>query len=172
VEAFDFESHVALARGRQRMFEQVVVGTDGSAGAAVAVDAAIELARSFDARLHVVHVHEAATKLQRPTGIPVDDLVAPAEAAATAAQQICDRALERAANRGVDAVAHRVVGEVVDALLKTVDDTGAELVVVGNRGMSGFRRFLGSVPDRLSHRCACSVLIIDTAGAREAATSA
>jgi len=153
------------------MYEHIVVGTDGSPGADVAVDAAIELARAFDARLHVVLVHEHTAKVQRPAGIPIDDVVAPAEAIANASKQICDQALDRAHRADVDAAAHRVSGDVVDALINAVNETGADLIVVGNRGMSGFRRFvLGSVPDRLSHRCECSVLIVDTASTRAAAT--
>jgi nucleotide-binding universal stress UspA family protein len=153
------------------LYDQIVVGTDGSAGAGSAVDAAIELARSLGARLHVVHVHEANTKIPHPAGVPVDDLVAPGEAIATASKQICDEAIERARRADVNAVAHRSSGDVVDALIRIVGEVEADLIVVGNRGMSGFRRFvLGSVPDRLSHRCACSVLIVDTASAREAAT--
>jgi nucleotide-binding universal stress UspA family protein len=40
----------------------------------------------------------------------------------------------------------------------------ADLVVVGNKGMQGGRRFLGSVPNTVSHHAPCSVLIVDTKG--------
>jgi nucleotide-binding universal stress UspA family protein len=42
------------------------------------------------------------------------------------------------------------------------EEVGADLVVVGNRGMKGARRVLGSVPNTIAHGATCSVLIADT----------
>jgi nucleotide-binding universal stress UspA family protein len=54
-----------------------------------------------------------------------------------------------------------------DALMKVVEQTGADLLVVGNRGMTGARRFvLGSVPNKVSHHCPTNLLIVDTSEAR------
>ena len=54
-------------------------------------------------------------------------------------------------------------GDPADALIGAAQDIGADLIVVGSRGMSGMRRFiLGSVPNRVSHHCPCSLLIVDT----------
>ena len=59
---------------------------------------------------------------------------------------------------------HSVPGEPADVLIGVAEEFGAGLVVVGNRGMSGARRFiLGSVPNKVSHHCPCSLLIVDTA---------
>ncbi len=59
---------------------------------------------------------------------------------------------------------HNPAGEdVADALIRIAEDVGADLIVVGNRGMSGVSRFvLGSVPNKVSHHCPCSLLIVNT----------
>jgi nucleotide-binding universal stress UspA family protein len=50
-----------------------------------------------------------------------------------------------------------------DALVGVANDVGADLLVVGNRGLSGARRFvLGSVPNKVSHYCPCNLLVVDT----------
>jgi len=52
-------------------------------------------------------------------------------------------------------------------LLRVASAASADLVVVGNRGMTGMRRFvLGSVPNKVAHNCSASVLIVDTSHAR------
>ncbi len=58
---------------------------------------------------------------------------------------------------------HPLNGDPADALLATAEQVHADLIVVGNRGMSGMKRFvLGSVPNKVSHHCPCSLLIVDT----------
>ncbi|MGO9877082.1 MAG: universal stress protein [Acidimicrobiia bacterium] len=149
------------------MYQQIVVGTDGSPGADVAVDAAIELARLTGATLHVVHAYRIARTSQavatRQTGIPQADRVDPADVKRNEAQRICDQTLERAGHAGVRTKAHCVAADPADAILKVAEDTAADLIVVGNRGMSGVRRLvLGSVPNRLSHHSPTSILIVNT----------
>jgi nucleotide-binding universal stress UspA family protein len=153
------------------MFTNIVVGTDGSDGANIAVDAAITLARLSGATLHVVNAHRvaAASKIGAASqpGIPNVDLVGPDDASRSEAQRICDRTVERAAQVGVKATGHSVAADPADAILQVAEQQHADLIVVGNRGMSGFRRFvLGSVPNRLSHHCASNLLIVDTTPAR------
>jgi nucleotide-binding universal stress UspA family protein len=54
-------------------------------------------------------------------------------------------------------------GDAADAILDVAEETNAELIVVGNKGMTGAKRFLlGSVPNKVSHHAPCSVLIIRT----------
>ncbi len=53
--------------------------------------------------------------------------------------------------------------DIADALLSTAEKVGADLIVVGNQGMSGMSRFvLGSIPNKLAHHCHCSLLIANT----------
>ena len=151
------------------MYQQIVVGTDGSAGGNVAVDAAIELARLTGARLHVVHAHRVATATATGAelGAPPVDIVEVNEAIHTDAQRICDQAVARADRAGVQAEAHCVGGHPGDELVRVASAASADLVVVGNRGMTGMRRFvLGSVPNKVAHSCSASVLIVDTSQAR------
>ncbi len=153
------------------MYKQIVVGTDGSAGAHAAVDTAVELARLTGARLHVVHAHSVMTAYHVATAgqvgiVPVDMNQTNDEIHADG-QRICNQAAERARAAGVDVETHCVPGDAADSLLSVAADADADLVVVGNRGMSGARRFvLGSVPNKVSHHCPSSLLIVDTSSAR------
>ena len=153
------------------MYKQIVVGTDGSAGANIAVDAAIELARLTGATLHVVHAHKVMTGYQlaaaADAGMVSLDATGSNDAIHAEGQRICDQVGERAERVGVHAEAHCVPGDAVDALISVATDSNADLVVVGNRGMTGARRFvLGSVPNKVSHHCPASLLVVDTTQAR------
>jgi nucleotide-binding universal stress UspA family protein len=152
------------------MYQKIVVGTDGSAGANVAVDAAIELARLTGARLHVVHVHNVVTAslaTGAELGVPPVDIVEVNEAIHTEGQVICDHAIARADRAGVQAETHCMGGHATEELLRVASTVSADLIVVGNRGMSGMRRFvLGSVPNKVAHHCPTSVLIVDTSQGR------
>jgi nucleotide-binding universal stress UspA family protein len=71
--------------------------------------------------------------------------------AAAEAERVCEHAVADARRQGVRCDVHAVPGDPADVL------------VVGSRGMSGARRFvLGSVPNKVSHHCPCSLLIVDT----------
>ena len=153
------------------MYKRIVVGTDGSASANIAVDAAIELARVTGATLHVVNAHRVTNPFQLAStpevSVPIDAIVASNEAIQAEAGRVCDQVVERAGAAGVHAEGHCVAGDAAEALLKVAEDTECDLLVVGNRGMSGVRRFmLGSVPNKLSHHSPSSLLIVDTASAR------
>lgn len=153
------------------MYKRIVVGTDGSASANIAVDAAIELARVTGATLHVVNAHRVTNPFQLAStpevSVPIDAIVASNEAIQAEAGRVCDQVVERAGAAGVHAEAHCVAGDAAEALLKVAEDTECDLLVVGNRGMSGVRRFmLGSVPNKLSHHSPSSLLIVDTTSAR------
>jgi nucleotide-binding universal stress UspA family protein len=146
------------------VFAAIVVGTDGSDTAGEAVRQAIELARSTGARLHVVTAYQpvSAARIDAVTRHPPagvewamherEEVDATLEAAAAAA---------RAAGVGVEVYARQ--GDPADAILDVAEEQHADLVVVGNKGMTGAKRFLlGSVPNRVSHHAPCSVLIIRT----------
>ena len=58
---------------------------------------------------------------------------------------------------------HNPHGDPAEALISVAEAVDADLVVVGNRGMTGMTRFvLGSVPNKVSHHCPCSLLIVNT----------
>ena len=153
------------------MYKQIVVGTDGSPGANIAVDAALELARLTGATLHVVSAHNVHGAYQfavtPEVAIPVEAIAASNDAMQTAARQVCDQVVERGDRVGVRTEVHCVAGDAAEALLRVAQDTDCDLLVVGNRGMTGVRRFvLGSVPNKLSHHSPSSLLIVDTTAAR------
>jgi nucleotide-binding universal stress UspA family protein len=146
------------------VFRSIVVGTDGSDTARKAVDAAVRLARLSGASLELVSAYEPV-----PNGplrpqlreVPVEAqwTVNPREEVdATLAA-----AAGSAADAGVQARTHAREGDPADAILDVAEELGSELIVVGNKGMTGAKRFLlGSVPNKVSHHAPCSVLIIRT----------
>jgi nucleotide-binding universal stress UspA family protein len=65
--------------------------------------------------------------------------------------------------KGIDVEIYARKGDAAEALLEVAEECQADLIIVGNKGMTGTRRFLlGSVPDKVSHHAPCSVLIIRT----------
>jgi nucleotide-binding universal stress UspA family protein len=72
--------------------------------------------------------------------------------AAETAKRVCDTRIET----------HARFGSPAEVLCDLAAHLGADLIVVGNKGMQGGRRFLGSVPNTVSHHAPCSVLIVDT----------
>ncbi|MFI5027768.1 MAG: universal stress protein [Solirubrobacterales bacterium] len=146
------------------MFNRIVVGTDGSETAAEAVRQAIDLANLSGATLSVVSAYKPAPKA-RVQGEQVDappDIqyeIGPREDV----NLILQTAVADAKKAGVEAQPHPVEGEAAEAILKVAEETNADLIVVGNKGMSGARRFfLGSVPNNVSHHAPCSVIIVRT----------
>ena len=74
-----------------------------------------------------------------------------------------ETAVGAAKEAGVEANAHAREGDPADAILDVAEETGADLIVVGNKGMTGARRFLlGSVPNKISHHAPCGVYIVRT----------
>ncbi len=143
------------------MYKVIVVGTDGSERAAVAVAHAFELAKMSGATLHAIQVVHPAVKagFSDSSGgqLELDKMREHAEKSR-------ETLLAEAARRGVAAEVHDVPGDdVADTIVKAAEDLGSDLIVVGNRGMSGVSRFvLGSVPNKVSHHCPCSLLIVNT----------
>jgi nucleotide-binding universal stress UspA family protein len=147
------------------MLSSIVVGTDGSETAAVAVAHAIELGRALGARLLVVSAYEPV-----PEGpLRSERLRAPREPQwetnaredVLALLESAERDARAAGVQDVESFAR--VGDAADAILDVAEEQRAGLVVVGNKGMTGATRFLlGSVPNKVSHHAPCSVLIVRT----------
>jgi nucleotide-binding universal stress UspA family protein len=146
------------------VFRSIVVGTDGSETAAKAVDAAVELAQLTGATLEVVCAYEPVggqALRQEARQIPTDLQWMVNRRADV------DDTLESAAGRagaaGVTAQTFAREGDPADAILDVAEELGADLIVVGNKGMTGAKRFLlGSVPNKVSHHAPCAVMIIRT----------
>ncbi|MGO9489707.1 MAG: universal stress protein [Solirubrobacteraceae bacterium] len=140
------------------MYESIIVGTDGSDTAQRAVAEAARLARELGSQLHLVSAYEPV-RGARVAGAPegVTKLAPDAKV-----QAVVDEAVAACRVGGVEAKAHTVKGDPADALLEVAEQEQADLIVVGNRGMHGVTRVLGSVPNTVSHRAGCSVLIVST----------
>ncbi len=146
------------------MFGSIVVGTDGSDTASEAVRQAIELAKAVDGKLQIVSAYEpvADTRLREEAQQVPDDLqwmVNPREDVEATLREAADRAKQ--AEVDVETFARQ--GDPADAILDVAEEKHSDLIVVGNKGMTGAKRFLlGSVPNKVSHHAPCSVLIIRT----------
>jgi nucleotide-binding universal stress UspA family protein len=146
------------------VFGSIVVGTDGSDTAREAVRQAVDLARRVGARIEIVSAYEPVPEAplrDEARRAPRDvqwSLSRRDEVDATLAE-----AADEARAAGVEARTYARQGDPADAILDVAEERGADLIVVGNKGMTGARRFLlGSVPNRVSHHAPCSVLIIRT----------
>jgi nucleotide-binding universal stress UspA family protein len=143
------------------VYTRIVVGTDGSSTADRAVETAANLARQLGAALHVVTAY-------RPSGGGMAGAsgAAMAESGGSslqsdAAKQIADKAVGTW-GEGLSAESHAVPGQAADAVLETAQTIGADLIVVGSKGMTGARRVLGSVPNSVAHGASCAVMIVKT----------
>jgi nucleotide-binding universal stress UspA family protein len=147
------------------MFGRIVVGTDGSDTASEAVRQAVELAKLSDSRLDIVSAftpvpqHRIRAEAREAPG-DVQYEIGPREDV----NLILDAASGEAKRSGVKEVqTHAREGDPADAIIDVAEEVDADLVVVGNKGMTGTRRFLlGSVPNNVSHHAPCSVIIIRT----------
>jgi nucleotide-binding universal stress UspA family protein len=146
------------------MFQQIVVGTDGSETAGKAVGQAAELAAAVGSVLLIVSAFEpvGGARLRDEATQAPDDvrwMVNPREDVdATLAT-----ATEVAEAKGVAVRTFARQGDPADAILDVAEEEHADLIVVGNKGMTGAKRFLlGSVPNKVSHHAPCSVLIVRT----------
>jgi nucleotide-binding universal stress UspA family protein len=146
------------------MFRTIVVGTDGSDTARQAVREAIELAAALGASIELVCAYEpvAGQRLREETREAPRDLQWMINAREDVEATLREAAAEVEA-AGVAVRTHPREGDAADAILDVAEEGGADLVVVGNKGMTGAKRFLlGSVPNKVSHHAPCSVLIIRT----------
>ena len=142
------------------VFSVIVVGTDGSETAGEAVALAVELARENHAKLHLVVGVQTPTPVAVPSGgANVSDPSGGAQL-----KQAAQRMLENVAEGvdGLDVEIHTDGGSPADVIVGGADSVGADLIVVGSKGMRGTRRILGSVPNSVAHKAGCHVLVAKT----------
>ena len=146
------------------MFGSIVVGTDGSETAGEAVRQATDLAKSVGARIHLVSAFEPVGNQrlrEERTQVP-DDMQWMVNAREDVEATLRD-AGAKIEEAGVDVETYARQGDPADAILDVAEEKSADLIVVGNKGMTGAKRFLlGSVPNKVSHHAPCSVMIIRT----------
>ncbi|MCA1834481.1 MAG: universal stress protein [Actinobacteria bacterium] len=136
------------------MTEKILVATDAGAAADLAVQTAAELAKAEDAELLVVFV--------KP---PVDAR----EVFAPGRMPDADAYLAAIAGRFSDVKTRTrsETGDPAETICEVAEEEGAGVIVIGNRGTHGKRRwFLGSVPNAVVQHAPCSVYIVDTRSAQ------
>jgi nucleotide-binding universal stress UspA family protein len=144
------------------VFSSIVVGTDGSESAREALRQAIALAARDGARLDIVSAYESVPAAQsRERMSPAPEEAEWMLARREEVDAVLREAQSEAEAAGLTAVTRAAQGDPADAILDVAEEQHADLVVVGNRGLAGAKRFLlGSVPNRVSHHAPCSVLIV------------
>jgi nucleotide-binding universal stress UspA family protein len=130
------------------VFKKIVVGTDGSETALVALRHAVRLAAAGGSSVEIVTAHDP--QATPSAGDAIDTLLRDAEAVVR--------------EGGIsDVRTHAQPGDPAEVIIALADRVGGDLIVVGNKGMTGTKRFLlGSVPDKISHHAGASVLIVHT----------
>jgi len=122
------------------MFRSIIVGTDGSETAALAVDRAVELGVASGAKVTIASAGSPAR-----------------------AKQVVEAEAGRHTEAGVEIRTEVLDGDPVSALLDRAETGDFDLMVVGNKGMTGASRFLlGSVPNKISHHVPIALLIVRT----------
>jgi nucleotide-binding universal stress UspA family protein len=146
------------------MFGSIVVGTDGSETASEAVRQATELAKAVGAKVHLVSAFEPVgnQRLREEKQQVPEDMSWMVNLREDVDATLRDAA-ETIGETGVEVETYARQGDPADAILDVAEEKNADLIVVGNKGMSGAKRFLlGSVPNKVSHHAPCSVMIIRT----------
>jgi nucleotide-binding universal stress UspA family protein len=139
------------------VFETVVVGADGSDTAAEAVRVAIELVKLSNGNLHIVTAYRPQQLRSEAGGEFSDSLTA-----GDLAESVLAELASRARTSGVAVETHLVNGAAADVICEVATQVKADVIVVGNKGMTGVRRVLGSVPNSVAHQAPCAVLIAFT----------
>ena len=128
------------------MFERIIVGVANAPSAKDAARCGVDLATKLGAELHLVTAFDGAAA--SATGRDREHAEGFLESLALAS--------------GLPIRTHALPGDPTSAILKVAEQIDADLIVVGNKGMKGAGRILGSVPNNIAHRAQCSVLIVGT----------
>lgn len=139
------------------MLSTVAVGTDGSETAGKAVGEAAEIARRFGAKLVLLSAFEDS---KRPSVPDSEVELQWATNSAARMREILERNEEQLREAGIECESRAEGGDPAEVLVRLAADCGADLLVIGNRGMK--RRVLGSVPNTVTHKADCSVLVVKT----------
>jgi len=135
------------------VFSNIVVGTDGSDTAALAVILASDLARQHGAVLHVVNAYRVSAggvAVVHAGAMAAADNGLSGEVARAASEKLLSEVAQ--AIGGVNVTTRAVVGNPADVVIDLAGEVGADLIVVGSKGMRGARRVIGSVPNTIAHR--------------------
>jgi nucleotide-binding universal stress UspA family protein len=137
------------------MLSTVAVGVDGSGTAGEAVKLAAELARRFEARLVLLSAYKDGAAPAHE-----DEELDWATNSSARQREVVARTEERLKQDGVSCSTLIAEGDPADVLVRLAEQCEADVLVVGNKGMH--HRVLGSVPNTVTHKAGCSVLVVKT----------
>jgi nucleotide-binding universal stress UspA family protein len=143
---------------RARMVSTVAVGVDGSTTAGEAVKLAAELARRFDALLVLLSAYKDAGG--GALASTADEELEWAVRSSARQREVVAMTVERLKQEGMPCRTIIAEGQAADVLVRLAEQCQADILVVGNKGMQ--RRVLGSVPNAVTHKAGCSVLVVKT----------
>jgi nucleotide-binding universal stress UspA family protein len=144
------------------MSTSIVVGTDGSDSAKLAVEQAARLAKDSAAELHIVSAF-MPLRGAMIAGAAMGAAMVWAPLPDSYVEATLSEAAAAAKTHGVEVTTYALEQDAADALIDVAEGTQASIIVVGSKGMHGVKRFkLGNVPNRISHKARCSVLIVAT----------
>lgn len=141
------------------IFRSILVPTDFSEHAKAALDLALELAPKFEAKVHLLHAYEIPISAIPPYGVEMPPALV-LEVRDAAARQL-EKAAANVRARGMQCEAHLLHAPPIDAIVEGAGLVGADLIVMGTRGLTGFKHaLLGSVTERTIRSVACPVLTV------------
>jgi nucleotide-binding universal stress UspA family protein len=135
------------------MISTVAVGTDGSETAEEAVRQAAEIARRYEAKLMLLSAFP-------PQGFAAYAGIEWASDSQTHARTLLERSETALRREGIECETRSAEGDPADVLVRLAEECGADLLVIGNKGIK--RRVLGSVPNTVMHKADCSVMVVKT----------
>lgn len=142
----------------------ILVPIDFSAHSARALDDALDLAKQFGATIHVMHAYHLPALIGMP-----DEIVIPADfwtGVRDAAARKLEKAVERVRGAGVKCESHLLESAPSQAIVELATKLGADLIVIGTRGLTGLKHvLLGSVAERVLRTAPCPVLAVKADGA-------
>jgi nucleotide-binding universal stress UspA family protein len=141
------------------MLSTVAVGTDGSATASKAVEAAVEIAQRFGARLVLLSAFQGGDARPRGATSGSEELQWTYDNDARV-REMLSRTEQELREREIDCSTMLDEGDPAEVLIRLAEECEADLMVIGNRGMQ--RRVLGSVPNTVTHKAPCSVYVVKT----------
>ncbi|HUI87017.1 MAG TPA: universal stress protein [Nitrososphaerales archaeon] len=144
-------------------FEQILVAYDGSEDSKKAVKAACSIAKGMGSKLILLHVYSVPVySYGGPGGLPQISIQTLASSAKDRAVAIVDEGVKLAEGEGVQVKGEALESaSVVEAVVDRATKDKVQLVVLGTRGMTGFKKMLlGSVSSGVVNHSPCPVLVV------------
>jgi nucleotide-binding universal stress UspA family protein len=142
-----------------QLISKILVGYDGSKAGDKALEYAIGIAKSFNAKLYILHVIEEGKIAIAPDSTMYPSLI---ETMEKQGRDLLNKALENAKNAGVDAEALLEVGtDAAETIINVANRLNVDIIIVGSRGLKGLTRFLlGSVSEKVVRYANKPVLVV------------